>query len=214
MSKAARRRPSNFSAASESRRTRSAWAESRRSHAIPPPPRTASSALRKCPPPASPILSCASRSAPSTGATCSRSSRARSTASERAENLPAYKFSGAALRDGLDALAMVFGFHQARLLDELVIGLCFDGLRQPAADGRPGRKDCQRRVLGDFARKRRCGGAQLVLIGQDIGKADCDRFFAANPPPRQEHQAGLLPSDESRQRIGQSESRMDSYFHE
>src|SRR5208282_6921583 len=117
---------------------------------------------------------------------------------------------GPALSDRLDAFAMVLGLHQHRLLYNLDIGLLLDRFGESAPDSRAGRDHRQWSVFRYLSRERSRRFAQFVLLDEDIGEAPPQRLLAGDAPPGEEHQVGFLLTDEPRQGVRQSESRVKS----
>ena len=60
----------------------------------------------------------------------------------------------------------------------------------------------------------RAASRKFVLIDELIGKADLQRFLAAQPPAGEEHQIGGLRADEARQRHGETEARVNAELRE
>src|SRR6185503_6136502 len=103
---------------------------------------------------------------------------------------------------------MIFSLKKQALLSVFVIGLGSHGIREPATPGCSCGLDRKRRILRYLTRKLRRFLAQAIRRGKHIAKPPRDGLFAGYSPAGVEQQAGPLNSNDSRQRVGQSESRM------
>src|SRR5262249_55775515 len=124
------------------------------------------------------------------------------------------KLAWAPLRHRLDSLAVVLSAHQPILLDEFDVGLGFHDLSQAPAHSSAGRDYGQRRIFCNLRRELGRCGWQAVCIDEDISKSPCQCFFAVYPPSGEKHQICSLIANQTWQRVGETETWMDSDLYE
>jgi hypothetical protein len=90
-----------------------------------------------------------------------------------------------------------------------MIGLSLHGIGQPAPQRFPGGLNRQRRAFGDLIRQLRGRFSHPAGSREHIRQTPGHRLFSGDAASRKEHQIGQLHSDQPRQRISQTEARMN-----
>ncbi len=95
-----------------------------------------------------------------------------------------------------------------------MIGLRFDRVGEALAHRRSRRHQSEWRALGDFLGERERGIAQVVALYELIAQPPRQRLFTLDAAAREEHQAGFLHTDQTRERVGEAEAGVDANLHE
>ncbi len=122
--------------------------------------------------------------------------------------------AGAPLFHGLNAFGVILGREEFALLEVLVVGLRLYRRGQIAPQRRARRLHRERRAFGDLGGECERGRAQCLLGHEPIRQSPREGRLAVDAPTCQKKQARALIADQTRERMGKTEARMDAELDE